>query len=122
MNGLGLIRLSIAMVWVYQGLWCKVLGRARRQGAMAGAVPGISAGQARAALRGLGAVECGMAVWVLSGWHAREAALAQTGLLAAMNAGGLWWAARLIPDPVGMVLQNLVLVVLAWVAAGEVHA
>jgi hypothetical protein len=48
----------------------------------------------------LGLVECGLAVWVLSGQRARQAAIVQTALLAAMNSGGR--LARLIPDPVGM--------------------
>jgi hypothetical protein len=44
----------------------------------------------------LGLVECGLAVWVLSGQRMRQAATAQTALLAAMNSGGLIWAWHLI--------------------------
>ena len=112
-----LIRLSIALVWLYQGLWCKVLGRAAGHVAVISAVPFIGPTGSRAALITLGLVECGIAAWVLSGQRAHQAAIVQTVLLAGMNAGGLIWAWRLIPDPVGMILQNFVFVMLIWVAA-----
>ena len=121
MDNLQLIRLSIASVWLYQGLWCKLLGRMPRHQAVLTAVPVLTGIRARAALLFLGAAECGIAVWVLSGRHPRQAALVQTGLLAAMNAGGLVWARRLIADPPGMLLQNLVFLLTAWVAAGELR-
>jgi hypothetical protein len=62
-----LIRLSIAMVWFYQGFWCKVLGGVPRQEAVISTVPFLGAAQVRVALIALGLVECGLAVWVLSG-------------------------------------------------------
>jgi hypothetical protein len=46
----------------------------------------------------------------------------QTALIAARNAGGLWRSRRLIQDPVGMIVQNAAFLVLAWVAAGVLHA
>jgi hypothetical protein len=54
-----LIRLSIAMVWFYQGLWCKVLGGVPRQEAVISAAPFICAAEVRLALTTLGLVECG---------------------------------------------------------------
>ena len=38
-----LIRVSIALVWFYQGLWCKVLGGVPRHEAVISAVPFIGA-------------------------------------------------------------------------------
>lgn len=112
-----LIRLSIALVWLYQGLWCKVLGRAPGHAAVISAVPLIGPGGSRVALIALGLVECAIAVWVLWGKRMHQAAIVQTVLLVAMNAGGLIWAWRLIPDPPGMILQNFAFLMLAWVAA-----
>ena len=43
----------------------------------------------------------------------------QTLLLVSMNAAGLLWARRLISEPAGMLLQNFVFLMLAWVAAGQ---
>jgi DoxX-like family len=114
-----LIRLSIAAVWFYQGLWCKVLGGVPRQEAVISTVPFLGAGAVRMALVALGLVECGLAVWVLSGQRMRQAAMAQTALLAAMNSGGLIWAWHLIPDPAGMIVQNFAFLVLIWIASED---
>jgi uncharacterized membrane protein YphA (DoxX/SURF4 family) len=116
-----LIRVAIASVWLYQGLWCKVLGRMPHHGQVIAAVPLLDGEAGRVALVLLGLAECGLAAWVISGRRARMAAIAQTTLLLIMNAGGLIWARGVIPDPVGMLLQNFVLVLLAWVAAGELE-
>jgi hypothetical protein len=112
-----LIRASIALVWLYEGLWCKLLGGMPRHAEVIAATPFLGPVTARAALITLGLAECGIAVWVLSGQRMRQAALVQTVLLVAMNAGGTIWAMRLIPDPGGMIVQNLAFLVLIWTAA-----
>lgn len=114
-----LIRLSLASVWLYEGFWCKVLGREPRQREIAAAVPGLGPGRARPFLLALGWAEGALGLWVLSGAGAWWAALSQTLLLAAMNSAGLLFARGRIHDPAGMVLKNLVLIVLAWVAAAR---
>lgn len=119
MTSLLLTRAAIASVWLYQGLWCKILGRVSHHEAIVGGVPFLSPSQARGVLLVLGSFESMLAAWVVSGIHATEAALAQTLLLVSMNAAGLIWARRMIPDPVGMLLQNFVFLLLAWFAAGE---
>jgi uncharacterized membrane protein YphA (DoxX/SURF4 family) len=112
-----LVRLSIALVWLYQGIWCKLLGGLPRHLAIISAVPFIGPAAGRVALDLLGLIECGIGVWVLTGRQLRNAAIVQTVLLAGMNAGGLIWAWRLIPDPAGMILQNFAFVLLIWIAA-----
>jgi hypothetical protein len=114
-----LIRLSIAAVWFYQGLWCKVLGGVPRQEAVISTVPFLSTGEVRVALIALGLLESALAVWVLSGHRMRQAAMVQTTLLAAMNTGGLIWAWHLIPDPAGMIVQNLAFLMLVWTASED---
>lgn len=115
-------RIAIGLVWLHQGLWCKLLGRAPHHQKIVGSVPFLSESQARRTLFLLGSLECVVAAWVLSGFRAREAALMQTLLLGSMNAAGIVWARTLIPDRVGMLLQNFVFLTLAWVTAGELHA
>jgi uncharacterized membrane protein YphA (DoxX/SURF4 family) len=112
-----LVRISIALVWLYQGLWCKVLGVVPHHLAVISAVPFIGSVAGRMVLLFLGLVECGLGVWVLTGRQLRNAAIVQTILLAAMNTGGAIWAWRLSPDPVGMILQNFAFVLLIWTAA-----
>ena len=114
-----LIRLAIALVWLYQGFWCKVLGGVPRHEAVIAAVPFIGSAPGRSALIALGLLECGIGLWVLSGRWMRQVAIVQTALLAAMNAGGLIWAAHLIPDPAGMVLQNFAFLLLIWIATED---
>ena len=114
-----LTRFAIALVWLYEGLWSKLLARSPHHAAMVRAVPFFTAGAARAALIALGLAECAIAAWVLWGRHMRSAALAETCLLIAMNAGGLIWAWRLIPDPGGMVVQNFAFLILIWIAAED---
>ena len=114
-----LIRASIALVWLYEGLWCKLLDGMPRHAEVIAATPFLGSAAAKAALITLGLAECGIAAWVLSGRRMRQAALVQIGLLIAMNAGGTIWARRLIPDPGGMIVQNLAFLVLIWIAAEE---
>ena len=114
-----LVRGSIALVWLYEGLWCKLLYGVPRHQAVVASVPFIGAGMARLVLVAVGLMECGIAGWVLWGKQLRHAAVVQTVLLVAMNAGGLIWAGRLIPDPGSMIVQNFAFLILIWIAAEE---
>ncbi len=114
-----LVRCAIAAVWLYEGLWCKVLGRMPNQKAIVEAVPYLGPIGAEALLRALGVLETALAVWVVSGWEPVWAAVFQTGLLLGMNANGLLFARKLIHDPAGMVVKNFVFLVLVWVAAAQ---
>jgi uncharacterized membrane protein YphA (DoxX/SURF4 family) len=114
-----LIRCAIALVWLYEGLWCKVLGRMPSQERVVEAVPFLGSTSARQFLRALGLVECGLAIWVLSGWEPVWAAAAQTALLLTMNVNGLIFARQFIHDPGGMIVKNTAFVVLMWVAAAQ---
>jgi uncharacterized membrane protein YphA (DoxX/SURF4 family) len=119
MPSLLLPRIAIASVWIYQGFWCKLLGHAPHHQKIVETAPFLGPFRARQALVALGVLECVVAAWVLSGIRAREAAVMQTLLLLSMNTAGLLWARRLIFDPVGMLLQNIVFLLLAWIVAGE---
>ncbi len=112
-------RLAVALVWLYQGLWCKLLGRCPGHRAIVQAVPGLAGRAGTAVLLGLGTIETGLAVWVLSGWRPRWAAAAQTLLLVGMNGGGLLWGRGHIADAGAMITQNLAFLTLAWLVAGR---
>jgi hypothetical protein len=104
------------MVWAYEGTWCKLIRRDQRHLAI------VEAAGVPWALSAIGILETGIAMWVLIGYFPIAAAAVQTALIAAMNAGGLLRGRRWIADPAGMVLQNAAFLVLAWVAAGVLHA
>jgi hypothetical protein len=115
---LWLMHVAVAAVWLYEGLWCKVLGRERRQLEIVEAVPFFGPRVGALFLAMLGVGEIGLAVWVMSGIAPGPCALAQTLLLVTLNANGLIWARHLIHDPGGMVVKNFAFLVFVWVAAG----
>jgi uncharacterized membrane protein YphA (DoxX/SURF4 family) len=112
-----LIRLAISLVWFYEGLWCKVLGRLPHQEGIVESVPFLGPRVAHFFLVSLGVFECALGAWVLMGWQLWWAALVQTVLLVTMNSVGVTFARRLIHDPPGMLLKNFAFVMLIWVAA-----
>jgi hypothetical protein len=122
MPPLTVLQWAVAAVWLYEGLWCKVLGRSPHEFAVIAAAPMMGPRVGPLFLRSLGVVECLLALWVISGWRPYGAALAQTSLLAALNTGGILWSRHLIPDPAGMVIKNFAFLVLAWVAAAQASA
>lgn len=112
-------RIAVASVWIYQGFWCKFLGHAPHHQKIVATTPLLNSARARSALLVLGVFECILAAWVLAGIWARQAAVMETVLLVAMNITALFRARNLIPDPLGMLLQNSVFLMLAWIAAGQ---
>ena len=115
-----LIHGAVAAVWLYEGLWCKLLNGAPHQVQVVQAVPryGLSVGMVF--LKVLGAVEVGLAIWVLSRLAPIVCAIVQTVLLVTLNVCGLTWARHIIHDPAGMVVKNISFLVLAWVSASLV--
>jgi uncharacterized membrane protein YphA (DoxX/SURF4 family) len=110
-------RVAIALVWLYNGLWSKVLGGSAHHASVVSAVPGFEGGFGGWVLVTIGIIETALALWVLAGYRPRVGAIAQTALLAAVNTGGLLWAREEIPDPINMIVQNLAFIVLIWFLA-----
>jgi len=111
---LAVIRSSVAAVWLYEGLWCKILGRLPSQLQVVTAVPQLGPRFGQLFLRMLGVVEVALAVWVVSGAAPGACAIAQTALLVTLNANGLIWARHIIHDPAGMIVKNAAFLVLVW--------
>jgi DoxX-like family len=72
---------------------------------------------ARPALVALGLAEVVLAGWGISGRRPRDAALAETGLLALMNGGGFAFSRRHIPRPKTLLAENVAFLAAAWWAA-----
>jgi len=109
------IRASVAAVWLYEGLWCKVLGRVRSQVDVVTAVPRLGPRFGAPFLKALGVVEISLAIWVMTGIDPGLCAIVQTSLLVVLNANGLMWARHVIHEPAGMVVKNTAFLVLVWV-------
>ncbi len=108
---------AVAFVWLYEGLWCKLLGREPRQRDVVAAVPRFGAAIGGTFLVALGVVEVVLALWVLSRVAPHACAIAQVALLVALNTAGVTFARHIIHDPAGMVVKNLAFLVLAWTTA-----
>jgi hypothetical protein len=112
-----LIHVAVSCVWLYEGLWCKLLNGEPRQVQVVGAVPRYGPRIGVVFLKLLGVTEVGLAIWALSDIAPLVCALVQTVLLIALNACGLLWARHIIHDPAGMVVKNFAFLVLVWVSA-----
>lgn len=110
---------AVAGVWLYHGLWCKLLDRCAEQLDVVASVPGLRGTRARAVLLSIGAVETVLAAWVASGRRPRAAAAVGTAMVVGMNAGGLTFGRRRIPAPRMLVAENLVFLGLSWLAAEQ---
>lgn len=109
------IRGGVAAVWLYEGLWCKILGRVASQVQVVTAVPRFGPRFGLVALKLLGIVEVALAAWVISGFGPGACAIVETGLLVALNVNGLLWARHIIHEPAGMIVKNISFLVLVWV-------
>jgi hypothetical protein len=112
-----LIRVAVAAVWLYEGLWCKLLRGQPHEFEVVRAVPNYGPRFGVPFLMSLGVVEVALAAWTLSAMAPLACAAVQTLLLVALNANGLLWARHLIHDPAGMVVKNFAFLVLVWVSA-----
>jgi uncharacterized membrane protein YphA (DoxX/SURF4 family) len=114
MPPLWLMRAAVAGVWIYEGLWCKVLKRSRHEFEVVEQVP-LEKGTMHALLVTLGWVEIAVGHWVLSGYEPMLCAVAQVLLLVSLNTMGITFSRNKIHDPPGMVVKNAALLVLACV-------
>jgi hypothetical protein len=112
-----LIRGAVAAVWLYEGLWCKLLRGEPREFEVVKAVPRYGPRFGAPFLMALGLVESALAVWVFTAEAPLLCAMTQTVLLVSLNANGIIWARHVIHDPKGMLVKNFAFLVLAWVAA-----
>jgi uncharacterized membrane protein YphA (DoxX/SURF4 family) len=110
-----IVHSSVAAVWLYEGLWNKVLGHAKREAEVVAAVPVYGPRFGRPFLKALGVVEILLAVWVLYGVYPGFCATVQIALLVILNVNGLLWSRHIIHDPAGMVVKNIAFLILVWI-------
>jgi uncharacterized membrane protein YphA (DoxX/SURF4 family) len=115
MNGSGFqtfVRILIAAVWLFHGLYSKILDGVPRHRIIIGQILGVE--HARSLTLAIGCGEILLGLWVLSGRHARACAALQTLLLVAMNTLEIIFAKDLLISATGMVALNLLLLGAAW--------
>jgi uncharacterized membrane protein YphA (DoxX/SURF4 family) len=101
------VRACVALVWLYEGLWLKLIRRAPHELAVVEGVGGFGPLTPLQFLQAVGAGETLLAVGVLSGLWWRGLAWFQIALLAAMNAVGILMGGGAIAEPAGLVVRNL---------------
>jgi uncharacterized membrane protein YphA (DoxX/SURF4 family) len=97
-------RVIVALVWLYQGLWLKVIAVDPHHLEI---VTQVGFASPLMALRLIGAGETLLALGVLSGLFYRWISLFQILLLVAMNASGILFGGGKIAQPVGLIIGNL---------------
>jgi hypothetical protein len=110
-------RVAVAIVWLYEGFVCKLVGPSLHQLEVVAAVPGTIGNRAVSVLRGIGVLEVALGLWVLSGRLPMAAAAAQTALLLGMNGAGVLFSRRTLAEPGVMLVKNAAFLVLAWIVA-----
>lgn len=104
------LRLTVALVWLYQGLWLKMIAKDAHHLAIVSSV-GFSSPETAMLLIGLGETLLGLGV--LSGLFHRFVAVFQILLLLAMNLSGIFFGGGNVAAPFGLLLGNLPLVMCA---------
>lgn len=110
-----LLRLSIALVWLYQGLWHKVIEFTTHHRDIMQQALGETWGTP--AMKALGTFEALLGILVLITFKPKPLALIQTLLLIGMNGAGILFSGGLIPDIGGMLTTNFVFIMAIWINA-----
>ena len=104
-------RVAIALVWLHEGLWMKVLRQDPHEVSIVGAVGSPLGMTATQFLCLIGAGEVLIALAVLAGLYPRFVAGFQIGLLLAMNVTAIFFGRGTIADPIGLLIHNMPLIV-----------
>lgn len=107
-----LATIGIGSVWVFHGLYSKILNRIPRHRLIVGRI--LGAKLAAPATIFIGSMEVLLGLWVFTGWQRPACALVQTAALVAMNTLEILRARDLLISAAGMVLLNLALLALVW--------
>lgn len=107
-----LAQIGIGSVWVFHGLYSKVLNGIPRHRLIVGKILGTE--KAMIATKTIGLLESLLGVWAIAGWHPVWCASVQTAALVAMNSLEIVLARELLISAIGMVALNLLFLALVW--------
>jgi hypothetical protein len=102
----------IGSVWVFHGLYSKILNGIPRHRLIVGKI--LGAANAGIATRAIGLLEVLLGFWAFTGWLPVGCAAVQTAAIVAMNALEIFLAVELLISAVGMVILNLGFLTLVW--------
>ncbi len=104
--------IAIGFVWVFHGLYSKILDGIPRHRLIVGRVLGN--GIAGVATKLIGLFEVLLGLWVFSGWERTGCAVLQTLAILGMNALEIFFAGDLLISAIGMVVLNFGFLSLIW--------
>jgi hypothetical protein len=107
-----LAQIGIALVWVFHGLYSKILNGIPRHRLIVGRILGTE--RAEIATKTIGLMELLLGGWVITGWHPAWCASVQTAALIAMNSLEILLARELLISAIGMIALNLGFLSLVW--------
>ena len=115
-------RLSIALVWLHEGLWMKILRQDPHELSIVAAVGAPPPLTPHLFLLLIGAGETLLAIAVLTGLFARPLALFQIIILLTMNLIGILFGHGTIADPIGLLIHNLPLLLCIYAVGADQRA
>jgi hypothetical protein len=107
-----LAQIGIGSIWVFHGLYSKILDGIPRHRLIVGKILGIE--KAGVATKIIGLLESLLGAWAIAGWHPVWCASVQTAALIAMNSLEILRARKLLISAIGMVTLNLIFLSLVW--------
>lgn len=107
-----LSQVAIVSVWVFHGLYSKILNGIPRHQLIVGKVLGERI--ARPATKVIGCLELLLGLWVFTGVARVECAVVQTTAIVGMNTLEIILAGDLLISAIGMVLLNFGFLALIW--------
>jgi hypothetical protein len=105
-------QILLGSVWVFHGLYSKILNGIPRHRLIVGKILGAS--HAVCLTNGIGFLEILLGLWAWSGWQPFGCALVQTAAIISMNTLEIIFARELLISALGMVLLNSVFLALVW--------
>lgn len=101
------IRVVLAAVWLYNGLWLKVLSVDAHHLQIVTSVVHGTAFDAGTVLRSIGLCETLLGLGILSGLYSRFVSYFQICIILLMNLLGIVFGGGAIEHPIGLVISNL---------------
>jgi hypothetical protein len=107
-----LAQIFLGSVWVFHGLYSKILNGIPRHRLIVGKI--LGAKTASVATNTIGTLELLLGLWTFTGWQPLKCAVVQTTAIVAMNSLEIFLARELLISAVGMVILNLGFLSLVW--------
>jgi hypothetical protein len=105
-------QILIGSVWVFHGLYSKILNGIPRHRLIVGKILGSA--NAAVATKSIGLLEVLLGLWAFTGWQRVGCAAVQTVAIVAMNSLEIFLARELLISAIGMVILNLGFLSLVW--------